>query len=134
MRKKKRSSINIEEVAEYSREYSEVLTALPWSRVLNMDETPFNFVFLRGEVLAEKGAESVQAELPDDYRKSFTVIATITADGGKFPPLFLATGKTKVSHRQFAEMKSSDSDYFIYHSPGGRTNEDVMEFYFSLVE
>ena len=48
--RKKRLSINIEEVAEYSREYSEVLAALPWSRVLNMDETPFNFVFLRGEV------------------------------------------------------------------------------------
>jgi hypothetical protein len=124
----------MEEVIKFTHEYAEVLQRYPWGRVLNMDETPWNFVFLRGEVLAIKGREEVHAELPDDYRKSFTAISTISADGGRFPPLFLAMGKTERCHQQFQDMQSPIGSYEVYHSPGGNTNEDVMELYFALVK
>lgn len=94
-----------------------------------MDETPFNFVFKTGKVLALTGKEDVDAQLPDDYKKSFTVIASITANGQKFPPIFLAKGTSNVCHRQFDGMESEDSAYEIYHSKGGYTDDASMIFY-----
>ena len=132
MRKKKRSDINQEEVDEYITSYKEIFTEYHWSRIGNMDETPFNFVFLRGCVLAEKGTENVSAQLPDDYRKSFTVISTVSADGHKFPPIFLAQGKTTKCTNQFSEMKSDPATYELFFSPGGNTDESVMIHYLNL--
>ena len=71
---------------------------------LNMDEISCNFVFLRGEVLAEKGREELKAKLHDDHRKQFTVVVTICANGNKCPLLFLAHGKTEKCHQQFDGM------------------------------
>ena len=133
MRKKKRSEIDEEEVQKYGREFVEAFTSVPWNRILNMDETAWNFVFVRGEVLAVKGKEEVDAQLPDDYRKSFTAIATISADGSKLPPLFLAKGSSNKCEKQFDGMKSSPDDYFIFHSQGGNTDNEAMLFYLRLV-
>ena len=44
-----------------------------------LDETALNFVYKRGKVHALTGKEEVDAQLPDDIRKSFTAISTITA-------------------------------------------------------
>ena len=132
MRKKKRSDVSQEEIDRYVQEYAEVFSEYRWDRIGNMDETPFNFVFLRGVVLAEKGKEEVAAQLPEDYRKTFTTIATIRADGHKFPPIFLAQGKTIKCTSQFSEMKSPETDYELYFSPGGNTDENVMLHYLTL--
>ena len=97
-----------------------------------MDETPFNYVFLRGRVLAEKGKEEVDAQLPEDYRKSFTVIATIRSDGHKFPPVFLAQGKTMRATNQFSDMNSNENEYELFYSEGGNTDEKAMLHYLDL--
>ena len=131
MRKKKRSVVDAEEVEKYGREFVEAFTSVPWNRILNMDETAWNFVFVRGKVLSIKGKEEVDAQLPDDYRKSFTAIATISADGSKLPPLFLAKGSTKNCEKQFDGMKSDPNDYFLFHSQGGNTDNDAMIFLFT---
>ena len=133
MRKKKRSDVNEEEVRHFLQEFAEAFSTYPWFRILNMDETSWNYVFLRGEVLAEKGKEDVNAQLPDDYRKSFTTIATIGADGTKYPPFFLAKGKTYASVRQFEGMKSADDQYHLHYSEGGNTDEKTMLFYLRKV-
>ena len=83
---------------------ADVFASYPCDSILNMDEKTWIFVFLRGEVLAEKGSEEVKAQLPDDYRKQFTVVATICANGNKYPPLFLAHGRTERCHQQFDGM------------------------------
>ena len=90
MRKKKRTEIDEGEVEEYATAYAKIFSLFPWNRILNMDETAWQFVYVRGQTLAERGTEEVDAQLPDDFRKSFTAIATITAAGGKLPPIFLA--------------------------------------------
>ena len=91
------------------------------------------FVYVRGQTLAERGTDEVDAQLPDDFRKSFTAIATITAAGGKLPPIFLAQGKTNACHKQFEGMLSADTDYEIFHSSCGNTTEEVMIFYLEKV-
>ena len=134
MRKKKRAELCPKEVEIFTREYVEIITTFPGELVLNMDETAWNFVFKRGEVFAEIGVEEVEAGLPDDFRKSFTVITTISAAGEKFPPLFLAKGKTPICHRQFNGMETNRQLFNIFHSPGGNTDDDAMEFYLDLVK
>ena len=133
MRKKKRTEIDSEDVDRYAKEYAEIFASFAWNRILNMDETAWQYVFCRGQTLAETGTEEVNAQLPDDYRLTFTVIATISAAGAKFPPVFLANGKTNVCHQQFRGMKSEDSEYELYHSSGGNTDDKVMSFYLEKV-
>lgn len=133
MRKKKRSEIDEEEAQQFANDFLEVFSNMPWNLILNMDETPWNFVYTRGEVLAQKGTEEVNAKLPEDYRKCFTTIATISADGNRFPPIFLAKGSTNKCHQQFEGMTSDDNDYLLYHSAGGNTDDEVMDFYLHRV-
>jgi hypothetical protein len=132
MRKKKRSDIDEDDVARYAKEFLEVFTTYPWHLILNMDETAWNFVYANGQVLAITGKEEVDAQLPDDYRKSFTVIATISAEGGRHPPVFIAKGSTPLCERQFDGMTTNPSEYFLDHSPGN-TNEDVIIRYLTHV-
>ena len=129
MRKKRRSDVNQREVDIYTAELLNAFKTFGYERTLNMDETAWNYVYKRGKVLSIKGQEEIDASLPDDYRKSFTAISTISAAGRKFPPIFLATGKTLRCHHQFDGMESNPSDYEIYHSEGGNTDEGVMMFY-----
>ena len=129
MRKKKRSTIDSKEVDEYTTQLCDAFKKFGPRYIGNMDETPWNFVYKRGQILAITGKEEVDGVLPDDYRKSFSVIATISASGEKYPPLFLALGKTSICHRQFDGMKSEPEDYDIYHSSGGNTDDEAMEYY-----
>ena len=129
MRKKKRSTIDQNEVDQYTQELCNIFKNFDTSRIANMDETPFNFVYKRGKVLAICGKEEVDAQLPGDYKKSFTVVATITADGNKLPPIFLAKGLSPGCHKQFNGMESEDELYEVYHSKGGFSDEGSMEFY-----
>lgn len=110
-----------------------VFRSFPLNRILNMDESAWNYAFMRGQVLAFKNKEEVDAKLPVDYRSSFTVIATITADGGRLPPVFLAKGSTIVCEQQFKEMTSDDNEYYLDHAPAGNTTEEVMIRYLKLV-
>lgn len=129
MRKKKRSIIKQSEVDQYTNELCEIFKKFDPSRIANMDETPFNFVYKRGKVLAIRGKEEVDAQLPDDYKKSFTVVVTITANGNKLPPIFLARGTSPSCHKQFRGMESDDELYEVFHSKGGFSDEESMKFY-----
>ena len=84
-------------------------------------------------MLAITGKEEVDAQLPDDYRKSFSVLATIGADGKKYPPVFIAKGKTNASEKQFDGMTSEPERYVLSHSEGGNTDEFVMISYLRKV-
>ena len=71
MRKKKRTEIDEGEVEEYATAYAKIFSLFPWNRILNMDETAWQFVYVRGQTLAERGTEEVDAQLPDIHgRKS----------------------------------------------------------------
>ena len=132
VRRKKRSIIDPSEVDYYAREYAEVFANIPWNRILNVDETPLNYVTTTHEVLAERGTEEVNGQLPIEAKLNFTVIATIAANGDKLPPVFLAQGKTRQCLQQFADMESNEP-YELLFSPAGFTNETVMIEYLKLV-
>ena len=133
IRKKKRSIIDPNEVKIYAEEYAEVFGTIPWNRILNVDETPLNYVTATHEILSECGTEEVNGQLPIEAKLNFTVIATIAANGDKMPPVFLAQGKTPQCLQQFADMETSEP-YELLYSPGGFTNEAVMIQYLRLVK
>ena len=133
MRKKRRAELDLTEVDQFASEVTEVMTTIPLNRILNMDETCCNFVHCRGEVLAHTATPNVDAVLTEDHRKSFTAIGTIAASGDRFPPIFLARGTTDRCHAQFQDMTSEHSDYQIFHSASGATDDTVMEFYLECV-
>lgn len=129
MRKKKRSSIDPEEVEKYLNILCKVFKKYPRNLIFNMDETAWNFVYKRGKVLAYLNKEEVDAQLPDDYKNTFTVISTIAASGGKHKPFFIATGKTRRCEQQFDGMEADESEYILTHSESGKTTDEVMELY-----
>ena len=130
MRKKKRSEPNPRDIKRYFTEIIDIFKKYPKSLIFNMDETAWNFVYKNGKVLAHLGKEEVDAQLPDDYKNAFTIISTISAEGGKKKPFFIATGKTNLCHKQFDGMKSEENeDYIITHSKSGKTTDEVMEEY-----
>ena len=129
IRGKKRSAIDQKEVEEFTNKRKQIFQKYPKNRIGNMDETSWHFVYARGRVLAERGTEEVDAQLPEDKRACFTVIATILADGTKCNPVFLAKGKTIRSHQQFQEMNSPPDTYELWHSTGKNTDDATMSFY-----
>lgn len=129
MRKKKRSEINEKEVSRYTNEILKAIKEYDKGLIFNMDETPWNFVYRRGKVLAYRSIEEVNAELPEDIKKQFTVISTISSNGEKNSPIFLANGTTNRCHQQFGDMKSNEEEYIVYHSASGKTDDAVMIFY-----
>ena len=97
MRKKKRCEVKESEIDEYTNHLCEVFKKYGLHRIANMDETPWNFVYKRGSVLAIKGKEEVDAQLPDDHRKSFTVLLSVQSQQkeGKCHQFFLHKAKLK---------------------------------------
>ena len=59
MRKKKRSDINEDEVTTYTDLIIDCMKKYAKCRIFNMDETPWNFIYLHGKVLAYRAAEEV---------------------------------------------------------------------------
>ena len=130
IRSKKREEVDQSQVELFITEVNNIIEYLPLNRIFNMDETPVNFVFLHGKVLANVG-DQVTAHLPNDFKQSFTAICTISLDCKLFPTIFLATGKTDLCHRQFDGIETR-YPYKIMHS-GGNTSTDVMFDYLELL-
>lgn len=93
--------MNPREVANYCRNIYRALKIYDKGLIFNMDETAWNFVYKRGEVLAEVLKEEVESQLLDYLKKCFTVISTISANCDKHLPLFFATVLTNRCEQQF---------------------------------
>ena len=61
------------------------------------------------------------------------MLCTISASGMKYPPLFLAKGKSPLCKKQFSDMESDNNDYELFYSPGGNTDENTMIYFLNLV-
>lgn len=85
--------MNPREVANYCRNIFCALKKYDKGLIFNMDETAWNFVYKRGEVLAQVSKEEVEAQL--------LVISTISANCDKHPPLFFTTVLTNRCEQQF---------------------------------
>ncbi|KAH0785409.1 DDE superfamily endonuclease containing protein [Histomonas meleagridis] len=117
-----RMKISQEEVDEFANLYLNAIANYKDDDIIDMDETWWNYVSIRYQVLAQRGHGEVNAQLPDEYRKNLSVIVTISSSGKKYPPIFIAQGITNACHEQFGAMKSNLCKYEILHSKKGNTS------------
>ena len=59
----------------------------------NCDETPIFFNMVPSKTIAKKGGKSIIIKTQDQERCRISVLLTITADGGKLPPLLIFKAK-----------------------------------------
>jgi hypothetical protein len=76
------------------------------------------------ETVAEREAEFMNQFVDDDPKANFSFFATITADGGKLPPILMVKGKTIRRHKQFGDHNQHEFD--IWHSQSGWSTEPLM--------
>jgi hypothetical protein len=67
--------------------------------ILNFDEPNWNVVVAGDEVVAERGAESVQNDVDVDAKANFSFFATITAEGERIPFILIVKGKSNLYHK-----------------------------------
>jgi hypothetical protein len=91
--------------------------------IYNMDESNWKLNELPSTTLAEVGSEVVKGFIAGNVKKSFSIIATVSADGNKLPLWIIAKGKTMVCQRGFGEIKAPN---IITHSENGWSNEPVL--------
>jgi hypothetical protein len=78
--------------------------------ILNLDESHWDLVMAGDEVIAQKGAESVQNYVDGDATADFLFSATIIAEDDRLPLILIAKGKSNRCHKQFGRHDTHCSD------------------------
>jgi hypothetical protein len=111
---------------QWDMKMEELFRSVPWSHILNCDETCWRLYPNGILTWAEIGSENVLAEIDGDEKAGITAMATITADNRKLPLYCIAKGKTtrcEASQLGLAAPNGSD------HSESGwQTTETMLNY------
>jgi hypothetical protein len=88
-----------------------------------MDESNWKLNELPPTTLANAGSETVKGYIEGNAKKSFTIIATVRANGQKLPSWIIAKGKTNVCHNGYGKIEPPN---IITHSETGWSNERML--------
>jgi hypothetical protein len=72
---------------------------------LNFDESRWRLAMTTERTVAERGVESVKRYVNGNLKASFTLFASILANGTKPPLILIATGRIKRCYRQFSNTE-----------------------------
>jgi hypothetical protein len=89
-------------VRKYVEDVNSAVARLGPQRVVNMDETSWRDIQTRGKTLARIGEPTVQVKILGNVKSAMTAICTVTAAGGKLPPLYIVKGRTPAVCEKFA--------------------------------
>ena len=131
---KRRSEYNDDIISKFVAEFDVALMQLPPKLILNMDESAWRIVNGRLRTVARKGDDDVTVLLKADPKETLTIIATINAEGEKFPIILIANGKTERCEEKFRNDKRlrkyiSQGDLVIMHSKSGWATAELMKQY-----
>jgi hypothetical protein len=87
--------------------------------------SPIGIPSRRGATLAERGAETVHNYVDGDPKTNFTFLATITAEGTKFPLILVIKVKMACCHGQLGQH--DEFEHEIWHSPSGWCTISLMQ-------
>jgi hypothetical protein len=131
-RTERRTMPDDEIVAQFLSQIQEAVSVYGRSRVFNMDETSVQVIKTSLKTIAPRGSESVKVSSRSSPKKNLTVIATISADGAKLPPMVVCKGKTircEAKIRSDFAGEIQRKELFVTHSPQGWVNHDVARQY-----
>ena len=123
---KRRGDVSKGEIEVWRRQMQWLLENGDRDCILNCDETSWKLH--SGNILtwARCGSENVRIDIRGDEKECITVLATITANGGKLPLYFLASGKTARAE------ESQLGDIFCHwsnHSDNGWETSETFQTY-----
>jgi hypothetical protein len=92
----------------------------------NMDEVPFSFDLPGPRTVHLKGAKEVSVAITGHEKSNFTVVLSVTSDGGKLPPLVVFKRKT-LPNGNFPK------GILIAANEKGWINQDIMKVWVEKV-
>jgi hypothetical protein len=123
---KRRPAVTEEQRVAWMKRINDLITAVDLSRIVNCDETSW-LLHPKGILTsAGLGCQSVQAKINGDEKDCITVMASVTASGGKLPLAFIASGKTmRVEESQIGPVDG----HWRAHSESGWQTSDTFQTY-----
>jgi hypothetical protein len=114
---KRRPTTTDAQVKAFIGKVKELMRDIPAERIVNIDETNWRTVAGGFKTWAVKGAESAHCIVANDDKQGVTVIAGISAAGGKLPLTVIGKGKTR---RCLAGYHLRSEVWGSIPNPGGR--------------
>ena len=127
---KRRPSASKEQIEKFKEHVRCMIQKYGRSKVINMDETHFKVVNNGFLTWALKGAETINCYIGNDPKDGVTVLATIDANGIKWPLMIVGKGKTK---RCLKGYELGD-DVWTSYSDSGWTKENVVLEYMKKIK
>lgn len=123
---KRRPTIDEPKLEAWKQEIASLLRERDLDYVLNCDETSWK-LFPSGLLTwADTGSQNVSTYIFSSDKECLTVMATVSANGRKFPLLFVADGKTElVEQSQLGDV----GHHWRAHSENGWMTSEIMELY-----
>jgi len=123
----KEGAISKEEIQTFKERVGIIFEKFDEKNILNADETFWRFVRTPARVFSKRGNETVRIKNKTDPKKGISLLATIDAEGNKYPLLFIAQGKTHTCEKK--QVGNYVCDSWVSHSISGWMNEEVwMEY------
>jgi hypothetical protein len=127
---KRRPAVDDEQRSVFIETMTEILTRLPASVVLNMDETSWKLINHHIRTVADTGAEGISCLFDGDPKTCVIAIATINAAGEKLPLWIVAKGKTgrcENRYRKTCARAMEEGKLLMTHQLSGWTNSEVAK-------
>lgn len=136
---RRRSAPADEVVARFLAEFELALSQFPRRLIFNMDESAWRIVNGRLKTIARKGDDEVIVDSKASMKETLTVIATIDADGGKYPIWVIAKGKTAKCEEKFRnDIRLRHfiraGKLIVGHSEKGWATADLMKGYLKWLD
>lgn len=129
---KRRPTMNAEDLAHWTEQIKILLETVDRDCVINADET--SWTVFPGNILtwSTTGSENVSIACQGNDKDCLTVLASITASGGKLPLYFLASGKTpRVMDSQLGDTWGH---WRSFSESGWQTSQTFQEYLMHIRE
>ena len=129
---KRRPTINPEDVAHWTEQIKTLMKSVDRDCLINADETSWTVFPNNIFTWSTTGSENVSITCQGNDKDCLTVLASITANGGKLPLYFLATGKT---HRVMgSQLGDTYGHWQNFSESGWQTSQTFQEYLMHIRE
>ena len=127
----RRHEIDQTEVDAFHTLINEALNDPSDKIILNADESHWKVLMPPKRSIAFTGQDSVKLDIDGDRKAGFTILATISSDGDKYPLVMIARGKTKACHKQLGVHPKHE--YKVVNTDSGWISETVFIEYLTWI-
>ena len=127
----RRPEVDPKEVEVFHRLLKEAFDDPNEKVILNADESNWRVLMPPKRSIVKRGQDSVHVNINGDKRSGFTILATISSEGKKYPLGLFASGTTPLCHRQLESHPKYT--YKVFHSMKGWITEQTFIEYLEWI-